>query len=96
MFYPQVSGVGVFLTQHSNRIYINNLKTYLSDSGYKGTFCSDRTFFQCSDRTCSVLTKQFFHNLETLEHFEMFRETNNEVFRLKILREVYNLEHRKL
>ena len=42
-------------------------------SGYEGTFCSDRTFSPCSNRTCSVLTEHFFKNLGTLEHFEMFQ-----------------------
>ena len=51
-------------------------------TGYEGTFCSDRTFFQCSVRTCSVPFWQniFFKHLGTLEHLEMFPGTFQKLF----------------
>ena len=50
---------------------------WYTSPGYEGTFCSDRTFFQCSDRTCSVPFWQniFVENSGTLEHFLVFPGT---------------------
>ena len=44
-------------------------------SGYNETFCSYRTFLQCSDRTCSVPTEHFFQKLRNIGTFlKLLRE----------------------